>query len=61
MKHERGFKMLTHAALIGLVAYFVMLYGLKQPAKMAENRSLILAAVALLYMLTFGHKLPFSF
>jgi hypothetical protein len=52
--------MLTHAAMLGAVAYLVMLYGLKQPAMMAENRSLILAAVALIYMINFGHKMPFQ-
>jgi hypothetical protein len=60
MKHERGLTMLTHAAMLGAVAYLVMLYGLKQPAMMAENRSLILAAVALIYMINFGHKMPFQ-
>ena len=55
---ERGLKMLLHSAVIAMVAYVVMVYVLGQSAMMAENRSLFLGAVALAYMLMFGHGLP---
>ena len=58
MKQERGLKMLTHSVVMGFVAYLVMVYGLKKPARVAENQSLVLASVALIYMVTIGHKLP---
>jgi hypothetical protein len=35
-----------------------MFFVLKQSASVAENRSLLIAAVALIYMILFGHGLP---
>lgn len=55
---ERGFTMLLHALLIGIVLYFIMTVGMKQQAIVAENRSLLIASVALIYMILFGHGLP---
>jgi hypothetical protein len=50
--------MLLHAIIIGLILYLIMLFGLKQPNAVAENRSLLIAAIVLIYMLLFGHGLP---
>ncbi len=55
---ERGLMMLVHSVLIGLILYFIMFFVLKQSASVAENRSLLIAAVALIYMILFGHGLP---
>ena len=55
---ESHWMMLIHSVIIGLILYLIMLFGLKQPAQVAENRSLLIAAVALIYMLLFGHGLP---
>jgi len=55
---ERGLTMLMHSVIIGFVLYFVMVYGLKQSKLVAENRSILLAAVVLIYMILFGHGLP---
>jgi len=55
---ERGLMMLLHALLIGLVFYMIMVYGLRQPAGIAENRSILLAAGVAIYMILFGHGLP---
>ena len=55
---ERGLMMLLHAVIIGLVIYLIMLFGLKQQQTVAENRSLLIAAIVLIYMLLFGHGLP---
>jgi len=55
---ERGLAMLTHSAIIAIVAYVAMVYAMKQPAMIAENRSLLVGSVALVYMLLFGHGLP---
>jgi uncharacterized protein with PQ loop repeat len=54
---ERGSMMLFHSVFIGIIAYDVMML-LKQPAKIAENRSILLAAIILIYMIVFGHGLP---
>jgi uncharacterized membrane-anchored protein len=55
---ESGLTMLLHSAVIGLVLYLVMVYVLKQRQEVAENRSLVLAAAVLIYMIVFGHGLP---
>ena len=55
---ERGLMMLLHSVIIGLVLYLIMLLGLKQSADVAETRSILIAAVTLIYMLLFGHGLP---
>jgi hypothetical protein len=50
--------MLLHSVIIGLILYLIMLFGLKQASEVAESRSLLIAAVVLIYMLLFGHGLP---
>jgi len=55
---ETGSTMLMHSVLLGLVLYFIMRYALGQQAIVAENRSILIAAVALIYMILFGHGLP---
>jgi hypothetical protein len=55
---EGGLTMLLHSVIIGLVLYLVMVFGLGQAANVAENRSILIAAVILIYMILFGHGLP---
>ena len=55
---ERGLVMLMHAVLIGLVLYLVMVFLLKQKSCTAENRSILISSVVLIYMILFGHGLP---
>jgi hypothetical protein len=55
---ERGLMMLLHSAIIGVVLYLLMLYVLRQPSMIAENRSILISAVVLIYMILFGHGLP---
>ena len=55
---ERGIIMLGHSLVIGLILYVFMLYVLKQRAGMAEDRSVLIAAGVLVYMVLFGHGLP---
>lgn len=50
--------MLFHALIIGVILYLLMIYVLKQKPIVAENRSILLAAIALIYMILFGHGLP---
>ena len=52
--------MILHAIIIGIVLYLIMIYALGQNQVKAETRSALLAALALIYMLLFGHKLPTS-
>ena len=55
---ESGLTMLMHSVVIGVGLYFIMTMVLKQRAIVAQNRSLVLAAVAWIYMIAFGHGLP---
>jgi hypothetical protein len=58
MEQERGIIMLLHSAAIGLILYIVMIYIFKQKEKVAENRSILIASVILIYMILFGHGMP---
>jgi hypothetical protein len=55
---ESGLTMLLHSAVIGIILYLIMVYVLKQRPVVAENRSVLLAAVVLIYMIVFGHGMP---
>ena len=55
---ERGTTMLMHSVIIGVILYVFMVFGLKQQNDIAENRSILLAAVSLIYMILYGHELP---
>jgi len=57
---EDGRMMLLHSAVIGVVLYLFMVFVLGQRPVVAENRSLLLAALILVYMILFGHGLPTS-
>ena len=50
--------MLLHSLLIGIAWYLVMVFVLGQKPALAENRSILLAGVVLVYMMLFGHGLP---
>jgi hypothetical protein len=55
---ESGLTMLMHSAIIGIVLYFIMVAVFKQSQIVAQNRSLVLAAISLIYMIAFGHGMP---
>jgi hypothetical protein len=55
---ERGLIMVLHSVIIGLVLYMLMVFAFNQSPKIAENRSVLVAAVVLIYMILFGHGLP---
>jgi hypothetical protein len=55
---ENGRTMLLHSAIIGILLYVIMIYLLGQKQAVAENRSILLSAVILIYMIVFGHGLP---
>ena len=57
---ESGSMMLLHSVVIGAILYAIMLIGLGQKQSVAEYRSILIAALVLVYMIMFGHKLPTS-
>ena len=52
--------MLLHSIIIGVLLYLFMIFILGQKQIVAENRSVLLAAFILVYMILFGHGLPTS-
>jgi hypothetical protein len=57
---ETGRMMLLHSVIIGILLYLFMIFILGQREIVAENRSILLAALILVYMIVFGHGLPSS-
>jgi low temperature requirement protein LtrA len=55
---ERGLMMLLHSSIIGVVVFLIMKFGMKRETNKSENTSLLVGAIALIYMILFGHKLP---
>ena len=49
---------LFHAFIIAIILYLIMRFALRQSQTMAMNRSILIGAVALVYMILFGHGLP---
>lgn len=58
MSYERGSIMLAHSAMIGAMIYIIMRYIFNQSALVAEDRSIVIAAFVLIYMVMFGHGMP---
>ncbi len=57
---ETGRMMILHSVIIGILLYLFMVFILGQNEIVAENRSILLAAAILIYMILFGHGLPNS-
>ena len=57
---ENSLMMLVHSVIIGIIAYLIMFFGLKQKQIIAQNRSILIFAFVLAYMILFGHGLPTS-
>jgi hypothetical protein len=52
--------MLLHSLLIGVLLYFFMIFILGQKSAVAEDRSVLIGAVILIYMVLYGHGFPTS-
>jgi putative effector of murein hydrolase len=50
--------MVLHSVVIGVVLYLLMVFVFNQTPRLAENRSILIAATVLIYMILFGHGLP---
>ena len=57
---ESGLMMFLHSLIIGIFLYLFMVFALGQKQVVAENRSILIAAFVLIYMVLFGHSLPKS-
>jgi hypothetical protein len=59
LKMESGLQMSVHAIIIGVIIYIVLVSMGTSDAK-AQDRSALVAGIALVYMVLFGHKSPGS-
>lgn len=55
---EDVFSHLFHSIIIAIILYVIMKFFLKQSETMSMNRSILIGALALIYMILFGHGLP---
>ena len=58
MSYDRGVVMLAYSVMIGIAIYMMMRYIFNQPALVAEDRSIVIGAFVLIYMVMFGHGMP---
>ena len=57
---EYGRMMFLHAIIIGIFLFLFMVFVLGQKKVVAENRSILISAFILIYMILFGHSFPTS-
>ena len=50
--------MVVHGAVIAVVLYLIMRFGLKTGDVVAQTRAVLVGLLAALYMVLFGHNLP---
>ena len=55
---ESGFTMFIHSVIITVILYVIMKFILKQSDMVAQDRSILIGALVLAYMILFGHGLP---
>ncbi len=55
---ESALNHLFHSVILAVILYVLMRFVLKQSQNMSLNRSILIAALALIYMILFGHGLP---
>jgi hypothetical protein len=55
---ESGFTMFIHSAIITVILYVIMKFILKQSEMVAQDRSILIGALVLVYMILFGHSFP---
>ena len=55
---ESGFSMFIHAAIIAAILYIIMVFIFKQSSSKAQDRSILIGAIILIYMILFGHGMP---
>ena len=52
---ESALSHLFHASIITIILYVIMKFFLNQSYTMSLNRSILIGALALIYMILFGH------
>ena len=57
---ETAIIMFLHSAIITVILYLLMVIILRQKTSVALDRSILIGAIALVYMILFGHDLPYK-
>lgn len=57
---ESGRMMVAHSVIIGVFLYLFLFFALGRNQVVAENQSILVAALVLVYMIVFGHGFPTS-
>jgi hypothetical protein len=57
---ENGLTMAIHSAVITFVIYLIMTSILNMKSEVAEDRSILIGSLILIYMILFGHNLPIN-
>lgn len=55
---EQHWMMVLHSIIVGIMLFVFMIFGSGQQNEVAERRSILIAALVLIYMILFGHGLP---
>ena len=55
---SHGVTHLLHASFFGIILYLILVFILGQKSEVAENRSILISSLLLIYMIMFGHGLP---
>lgn len=55
---ESALTHLFHAFILAIILFSIMRFGLRYSQNMSLNRSILIAAIGLIYMMLFGHGLP---
>lgn len=55
---EGALTMLFHSIIIAIILYVIMKFILRQNNEKAIDRSVLIGAIVLIYMILFGHGLP---
>jgi len=55
---DSGLTMVFHCMVITVLLYLLLVYVLKQPVAVAADRSILIGAFVLIYMVLYGHTFP---
>ena len=57
---DNGQIMFLHSVIIGILLYIFIIFILEQNQIVSKNRSILISALLLVYMIVFDHSLPTS-
>jgi len=55
---ERGLVMVLHSVIIALILFCILFFLLRRPFRVAEDISVLVGGIVLVYMVLFGHGMP---